>query len=147
MRSLAGLSRISHRRASSAVPSGAYASRYDSDIEQEDLYRSRGAGRRGDRGLLGALAGPSRGQGKKQPWIKKYREDQGIDESRESMGSFSDLVLEQYDKMNLNPALGRHSDSDSGVGHSDDSLQNAPFRGASGRPLPPVERRHQAKDR
>jgi hypothetical protein len=53
---------------------------------------------------------------KKRTLKKKINEKNKINESRESVGSFSELVLEQYDKMNLDPKLGyKDTESDAGL--------------------------------
>lgn len=111
----------------SSAHSGVQGSKYESDAETGDGVTSK----RDSRGLLGAMRASSVGRGKKKKLIKKQRDDRdAVNESRESAGSFSELVLEQYDKMNLDPKLGYHNDSDSEAGGPPEDLddQGAQYR-------------------
>lgn len=122
----------------SSAHSGAQGSKYESDAETGEGFASK----RDSRGLLGAMMASS-GRGKKKKLIKKQREERdAINESRESAGSFSELVLEQYDKMNLNPKLGYHNDSDSDAGGPPDDIdgQGAPYRAPVVRARAPAQR-------
>lgn len=79
------------------------------ELEEGDNFRDK----RDSTGLLGVMMASSLNKNKKKKVIKKRNDKDFINESRESVGSFSELVLEQYDKMNLDPKLGFNMDTES----------------------------------
>lgn len=63
---------------------GRVAGKYESDRED-------------DRGMSGGRMAPLR---------RELEANERVNDSRQSAGSFSELVLEEYDKMNMDPLLG-----------------------------------------
>lgn len=98
------LSHISHQEQSI----GQSAVQYDSE---GDNFRDK----RDSKGLLGVMMASQLNKNKKKV-LKKRNAFDKVNESRESVGSFSELVLEQYDKMNLDPKLGYNGESESEAG-------------------------------
>ena len=106
--SIDNISHISHQEASM----GQNNSKYELD---GDNFRDK----RDSTGLLGVMMASSLNKNKKKKVLKKRNDRDVINESRESVGSFSELVLEQYDKMNLDPKLGFNMETESEQ-HPDD---------------------------
>ena len=109
---LDNLSHISHQEASTGGHN-------DSNHEYEgNQFKDK----RDSTGLLGVMMASQLNKKKPRTLKKRINEKDKINESRESVGSFSELVLEQYDKMKLDPKLG-YKDTESDAGQPEEAFQ------------------------